>query len=82
VDDAKTRRHLWSYVVGSPGEVVLLFTALKSSPGMNTASWEGWNICATQIVLDSCPRFRQGLPGGLAAPVPCLACDLRSIACE
>jgi hypothetical protein len=67
VEDAKTRRHLWSYVVGSPGEVVLLFAAPKSSPGMNTASWEGWDICATQLVLDSCPRLRQGLPGGLSA---------------
>ncbi len=67
VDDARTKRHLWSYVVGSPGEVVLLFTAPKSSPGMNMASWEGWDICATQLVLDSCPRLRQGLPGGLSA---------------
>jgi hypothetical protein len=66
VEDAKTKRHLWSYVVGSPGEVVLLFTA-RLSAGMNTASWEGWDICATQLVLDSCPRLRQGLPGGLTA---------------
>jgi hypothetical protein len=66
VDDARTKRRLWSYMVGSPGEVALLFTA-RLSAGMNTASCEGWDICTTQLVLDSCPRFRRSLPGELRA---------------
>ncbi len=62
-EEAKTKRHLWSFSVGSPGEVVLLFTAPKSVRGMNTRSREGWDICVTQLALDSCPRFRRDLPG-------------------
>jgi hypothetical protein len=65
-EEAKTKRHLWSFAVDIPGEVVLLFTAPKSVRGMNTRSCEGWDICVTQKALDSCSRFRRDLPGKLS----------------